>query len=170
ALEPAPGQVVLVVPTSLSREVRHEHRPSYLLHDKRLVIAETPSIRCDRCWGRLLFDPEKVTELLELGGQAHRLPPRVRHALRSSMGCGEPGINGEGRVGRTRSRRRQGEARDAAGRRRGARVTAVGAVRGSTLLAGRSISRCSGEVTRRSRVSGCRTAEPTRLGAPCGGA
>src|SRR6267142_4288007 len=33
ALEPAPGQVVLVVATGLRREVRHEHRYPHLLHD-----------------------------------------------------------------------------------------------------------------------------------------
>jgi hypothetical protein len=45
----------------------------------------------------LLFDPEKVAELLEQGGQAHRLPPRVRHALGGSIGGNEPGVNGESR-------------------------------------------------------------------------
>jgi len=37
-----------------------------------------------------------VRELLEQGGQAHRLPPRVRHALGGSIGGHEPRVNGRG--------------------------------------------------------------------------
>src|SRR6266404_376606 len=59
----------------------------------------------DGAGGHLLFDPEKVAELLEQGGQTHRLPPRVRHALGGSIEGNEPGVNGEGRSWRGRGGR-----------------------------------------------------------------
>src|SRR5215471_16067398 len=107
-LEPAMRQVVLVAPTVLHREVAEQHRASHLLHDKRLEISETPPVGLDRAWGRLLLNPEIVTELLEQGGQAHRLPPRVRHALGGSIGWSDPGVKLRDRWGRRRDRIRSG--------------------------------------------------------------
>src|SRR5260370_38937919 len=98
-LGPTDREVVLVAPTRGLGELRDQHRASHLLHDERLETTETPPIGRNRRWGRHLLDPEEVTELLEQGGQTHRLPPHVRHALRSSMGRGEPAINRPGRRG-----------------------------------------------------------------------
>src|SRR5215510_3781303 len=92
-LELAIRQLVLIAPTHLLGKMREQRRASHVLHDKRQEIAETPSIGGNRRWGRSFFDPEKVTKLLEQGGQTHRLPPRVRHALRRSMRPGDPWIN-----------------------------------------------------------------------------
>src|SRR5215469_6537442 len=96
-LELAVRQIVLIAPTHLLGKMREQRRASHVLHDKRQEIPETPSIGSNRRWGRSFFDPEKVTKFLEQGGQAHRLPPRVRHALRRSMGPGDPWINRESR-------------------------------------------------------------------------
>jgi hypothetical protein len=71
----------------------HQHGSSELLHHERLIVPEAPAVGLDGSWGRLPLDPEIVTELLKQGGQAHRLPPRVRHALGSSIGCHEPRVN-----------------------------------------------------------------------------
>src|SRR6266571_5544974 len=126
ALELAPREVILVAPTGLLGEMRQQHRTSHLLHDKRQEIPETPPIRGNRRWGRPFFDPEKLTELLEQGGQAHRLPPRVRHALRRSMRRRKPRINGQGRW-RRGTDRRSGR-REVAATTQGLGTTNVGAV------------------------------------------
>src|SRR5262249_62060501 len=108
-LELAVRQIVLIAPTHLLGKMREQRRASHVLHDKRQEIAETPSIGGNRRWGRSFFDPEKVTKLLEQGGQAQQVPPRVRHALRRSMRPGDPWINlGPGSYGLTwRGRRAQ---------------------------------------------------------------
>src|SRR4030095_11224386 len=90
--------------TSLSR--RTIHLPKLPSVATRTRIVPLLSSR------RPFFDPEKVTELLEQGGQAHRLPPRVRHALRRSMRRSEPWIN------------RQGNRRNGTARKGGRRKTA----------------------------------------------
>src|SRR6266853_847824 len=95
-LQPPRRQVILVRPTGLSREMGHQHGSSEWLHHERLIVPEAPAVRLDGSWGRLLLDPEIVAELLEQGGQAHRLPPRVRHALEGSIGGYEPCVNVRG--------------------------------------------------------------------------
>src|SRR5262249_46930567 len=106
-------EIILIAPTRLLGEVREQHRSSDLLHEKRQKVSETPPIGGNRRWGRSFLDPEKVGKLIEQGGQAHRLPPRVRHALRRSMGPGEPWINREGRWHRRTRRRRDVQVDDA---------------------------------------------------------
>ena len=95
--ELAVRQIVLIASARLLGKMREQRRPSDLLHHERQEISETLSTGGNRRWGRSFFDPEKVAKLIEQGGQAHRLPPRVRHALRRSMGLGDPWINREWR-------------------------------------------------------------------------
>src|SRR5215467_3122610 len=91
-LELAFREIVLIAPARLLGEVFEQHRASGPLHEKGLEIPKTPSIGCDRRWGRSFFDPEQVAELLEPGGQTHRLPPFVRHALGRSIRGDQPGV------------------------------------------------------------------------------
>src|SRR5215813_667671 len=99
-LELAFCEIVLIAPARLLCEVCEQHRPSGPLHEKGLEIPKTPSIGSDRRGGRSFFDPEKVAEFLEQGGQTHRLPPFVRHALGRSIRGDQPRVKRRGWAGR----------------------------------------------------------------------
>src|SRR5713226_8333805 len=91
--ESALRERVLVIPATIRGEVGDEHRASDVLHCERLEITKAPPIRLDAAGGRLLLDPEVLTELLKEGGQTHGLPPSVRHALGRIIRGHEPWVN-----------------------------------------------------------------------------